>query len=262
MKIAFFGDVIGRPGREGLMQLLPHYRQTHDFVIVNAENAAHGKGLTPKIAEEFFSAGVDVLTLGNHSFDRKEILPIINEPRLLRPANYPSKVPGQGVGLYKSRSGVLVGVLQLMGRVYMPLIDCPFQIADQEIEKLQSETSIIFVDIHAEITAEKAALAWYCDGRVSAAVGTHTHVQTADERLLPKGTAFITDVGACGPWNSIIGAEVQPALERFLTGLHSPLVVAEGETVICGCSVEIDESTGHSRSIKRIREHIPARPAA
>lgn len=263
MKILFFGDVIGRVGREGLSQVLPKLKQRYvpDFIIVNAENAAHGKGLSPKIAEELWGQGVDVLTMGNHTFDRKEIGAVIDDPRLLRPANYPTKVHGHGSGVFKSRSGVLVGVLQVMGRVYMPLTDCPFQTADREIAIIREKTATIFVDVHAEITAEKAALAWYLDGRASAAVGTHTHTQTADERILPNGTAFLTDAGACGPLNSIIGMDVQQAMSRFLTGLHNPLVVAAGDAMICGCMVDIDETTGKARAIERFRELAILPPA-
>jgi 2',3'-cyclic-nucleotide 2'-phosphodiesterase len=258
MKILFFGDVIGRVGRQGLLEALPKLKAAHqpDFIIANAENAAHGKGISPKVAEELWAQGVDVLTMGNHTFDRKEIAAIIEDPRLIRPANYPPSVPGHGSGVFKSRSGVPVAVLQLMGRVYMPLADCPFQTADREIAKLKTQAKILFVDLHAEITSEKAALAWYLDGRVSAAVGSHTHVQTSDERLLPSGTAFLTDAGACGPVDSIIGMDVKSATERFLTGLHNPMVVATGDAAVCGCMIDVDEATGKARSIARVRELI------
>ncbi len=192
MKILFFGDVIGLVGREGLYSVLGQAKQIHqpDFIIVNAENAAHGKGMTPKIAEEMWEKEIDVLTMGNHTFDRKEIASIIDDPRVLRPANYPASVPGHGSAVYKTRSGIPIGVLQVMGRVYMPLTDCPFKTADKEIEKLQEQAKVIFVDVHAEITSEKASLAWHLDGRVSAVVGSHTHVQTADERILPAARLF------------------------------------------------------------------------
>jgi metallophosphoesterase (TIGR00282 family) len=259
MKILFFGDIIGRVGREGLSAVLPALKQTHqpDFIIVNAENAAHGKGISPKVAEELWRQGVDVITMGNHTFDRKEIAGIIDDPRLLRPANYAAEVPGHGSGIYKSRSGIQVAVLQLMGRVYMPLTDCPFKTADKEIARLREQATVIFVDIHAEITSEKAGLAWYMDGRVSAAVGSHTHVQTADERILPSGTAFLTDAGASGPVNSVIGMDIPTALKRFLTGLHYPMNVATGDALVCGCAVDVDEATGKARSITRIRELVP-----
>jgi len=259
MKILFFGDVIGRVGREGFLQVLPRLKEIHqpDFIIVNAENAAHGKGLSPKIAEALWAEGVDVLTMGNHTFDRKEIGAIIGDARILRPANYPSAVPGHGSGIFKSRSGVPVAVLQVMGRVYLPLTDCPFQTADRELPKLKEQARIIFVDVHAEITSEKAGLAWYMDGRVTAAVGSHTHVQTADERILPGGTAFMTDAGACGPINSIIGMDIREATKRFLTGLPSPMLVAAGDALVCGCVIDADETTGKARSIARLRELVP-----
>ena len=258
MKIMFFGDIIGRPGREGLSQILPRLREKHkpDFIIANAENAAHGKGLTPRIAEDLWGLGIDVLTMGNHTLDKKDILTIMDDPRLLRPANYTGTFPGHGSGVFTARSGKKVAVLQVMGRVYMPLTDDPFQIADKHLESLRKETPIVFVDIHAEITSEKAALAWHMDGRISAAVGTHTHIQTADERLLPGGTAFLTDTGACGPLNSIIGMEVKAALSRFLTGVHTPLVVAEGDAMVCGVVIDVDDTSGKATHIERIRELV------
>jgi 2',3'-cyclic-nucleotide 2'-phosphodiesterase len=262
VKILFFGDVIGRVGREGLANVLPRLRQQHqpDFIVVNAENAAHGKGLTPKIADELWGSGVDVLTLGNHSFDRKEIMPLLDDPRLLRPLNYAAGVLGHGSGVFQSRSGIPVAVVQVMGRVYMPLTDCPFQAVDKEIEALKTKAKVIFVDVHAEITSEKAALGWHLDGRVSAAIGTHTHVQTADERVLPGGTAFLTDTGACGPLNSVIGMDIRVALNRFLTGQHSPMTVATGDALVCGCLIDIDQATGKARTIQRIREIVNLPP--
>jgi 2',3'-cyclic-nucleotide 2'-phosphodiesterase len=259
MKILFFGDVIGQVGREGLTTVLPVWRRTYqpDFVIANAENAAHGKGITPKTAEELWDSGVDVLTMGNHTFDRKEIGALVDDPRLLRPANYPAPLPGHGSGVYNSRSGNPIAVLQLMGRVYMPLLDCPFQTADQVIPKLREQAKVIIVDLHAEITSEKSALGWYMDGRVSAVIGSHTHVQTADERILPGGTAFLTDVGACGPQHSIIGMDIQTALKRFRTGIHQPMTVATGDALVCGCLLDVDEQTGQARSIERLRDLVP-----
>ncbi len=263
MKILFFGDIIGRAGREGLSRVLPSLREKHrpDFIIANAENAAHGKGLTPRIAEDLWGQGIDVLTMGNHTLDKKEIIPLMADPRIVRPANYAEGFPGHGSGIFTSRSGKKVGVLQVMGRVYMPLTNCPFKTADHELEALRKETPIVFVDIHVEITSEKAALGYYMDGRATAVVGTHTHIQTADERVLPGGTAFLTDAGACGPYNSVIGMEVKVALNRFLSGVHSPLVVAEGDAMICGCVVDVNDATGKAVSIQRIRELVPL-PAA
>ncbi|MFA5974842.1 MAG: TIGR00282 family metallophosphoesterase [Elusimicrobiota bacterium] len=259
MRILFFGDIIGRAGRQAFSDILPGLKKQYDaeFVIVNAENAAHGKGITPRLAEELWKSGADVLTLGNHSFDRKEIRTLLDDPRLIRPLNYPPGVPGHGSGVFKSRSGLSVAVIQVMGRVYMPLTDDPFRAVVQEIEKLSKETRIILVDMHAEITAEKAAMGWHLDGRASAVIGSHTHVQTADERLLTNGTAYITDIGACGPYNSVIGAEIRPATDRFLTGLHSHLGVASGDALVCACVVDIDDATGKARSIQRIQEMVP-----
>lgn len=259
MNLLFFGDVIGQVGREGLFKALPALKTRYaaDLIIVNAENAAHGKGLTPKIADEFWKAGIDVLTMGNHTFDRKDIAAIINDPRILRPANYPARVPGHGSGIFKTKSGIPVAVIQAMGRVHMQPIDNPFDVVERFVADVQGKASIIFVDMHAEITAEKAAMGWHFDGRVTAVAGTHTHVQTADERLLPGGTAFISDVGPCGPYNSIIGGEIKPAIERFLTGLHIPINVAEGDAQVCGCAIDINEATGKARSIQRIHELVP-----
>jgi len=259
MNLLFFGDIFGKPGREGLKRALPALLEKYkpELVVVNAENAAHGKGLTPKIAQELFEMGAHVLTLGNHSFDKKDVLPIMNDPRLLRPANYPSRVPGKGSGIYTGKSGKKIAVLQLMGRVYMPLTDCPFTIGTHEVSRLRQETPIILVDMHAEITAEKSAMGWHLDGLVTMVVGTHTHVQTADERILPGGTAYLTDVGCCGPYNSVIGGEIKSSVERFLTGLHQRLQVGTGDARVCGCVVSVNEETGKALSIERIMEIVP-----
>ncbi len=196
--------------------------------------------------------------MGNHTYDRKDIMTIIDEPRLLRPANYPVGVLGHGSGLFKSRMGIPIGVFQVMGRVHMPiLLDCPFKASDRVLEKLKAQTQVIVADVHTEATSETSALGWYLDGRISAVIGTHTHVQTADERILPKGTAFLTDAGACGPVNSIIGMEIPAALKRFLTGMNVPYAVASGDAQVCGCVIDVDESTGRARSIERIRDHVP-----
>jgi 2',3'-cyclic-nucleotide 2'-phosphodiesterase len=263
MKILFFGDIFGRAGRDGLAEVLPKLKALHepDFIVANAENSARGKGLTPKIAEELWGLGIDVLTMGNHTFDRKDIMRIIDDPRLVRPANYMSGIAGRGFGLFQSRKGMPVGIVQVMGRVYMPLTDCPFRAADAALAQLNTKAKVVLVDVHAEITSEKMAFGWYLDGRVSAVIGTHTHIQTADERVLPNGTAFLCDAGACAAYQSIIGAEVKPALDRFLTGLHVPLQVAAGDAQICGCLIDVDENTGKARSIQRIRELVPL-PAA
>lgn len=258
MRILFLGDVIGRSGRDGLARVLPEWRQAHepDLIIINAENAAHGKGLTPKTAAELWALGADVLTLGNHTFDRKEIRPLLDDPRLLRPANMPEGVPGRGAGVYASRAGVPVGVIQVMGRVHMQLSDCPFRALDREIERLRRETPVLFVDLHVEATSESVALGWYVDGRVSAAIGSHTHVQTADERILPGGTAYLTDAGACGPRDSVIGLSIPAAMDRFLTGIHQPFEVARGDALICGCLVTVDPATGKAERIERLQDVV------
>jgi metallophosphoesterase (TIGR00282 family) len=259
VNVLFFGDVIGQVGREGLKKALPDLREKYrpDFIIVNAENAAHGKGLTPRVAQEFWAMGADVLTMGNHTFDRKEIGEIIDDPRILRPANYPARVQGHGHAAFTTKSGERIAVVQVMGRTNMRAIDCPFQAMDRLLPELKKQAPVIVVDMHAEITAEKGAMGWYLDGQVSAVIGSHTHVATADERLLPKGTAYQTDAGPCGPYDSIIGGEVAPAIERFLTGLHVPINVATGDAQICGCAIVIDSTTGLSRSIERIQVRIP-----
>src|SRR5581483_1582597 len=216
------GDIVGRPGRDlvkqGLAGLVDHH--AIDFVIANAENAAAGFGITREIGEQLLDLGVDVMTSGNHIWDKKEALDYIGiEPRLLRPANYPAAAPGNGSYVGRTTSGTSVGVFNVMGRVFMLTIDNPFEVVLREIEAMRARTRIIFVDFHAEATSEKLAMGWHLDGKVTAVVGTHTHVQTADERVLPKGTAYLTDVGMTGPHDSIIGVEIDAALGRFLTAL-------------------------------------------
>jgi len=228
-------------------------RERADLVIVNGENSAAGFGITPKIAEELFALGADVLTGGNHSWDRKETLEYIpNEPRLLRPANFP-KSPGRGLYVGTSRGGVRYAVLNLQGRVFMTQLDDPFRTADSELAKIPSDVKIIFVDMHAEATSEKQAMGWYLDGRVSVVVGTHTHVATADERVLPNGTAFITDVGMTGPHESVIGMDRAAMVKRFLDSMPTKFEVAIGDARINGIHADVDDSTGRARSIVRVR---------
>lgn len=259
MKVLFIGDIVGEPGRKIVERILPRVSQQHkiDCVIANGENAAAGFGITPKIVDQFFKAGVDVITGGNHIWDKKEILPFISdEPRLLRPANYPSGVPGKGsyiLTVDTQASGIQkIGILHLVGRVFMSPSDCPFKTADSEIEKIRSETSTILVDFHGEATSEKRAMGWYLDGRVSALVGTHTHVQTADEEVLPGGTAYITDVGMTGPTRSVIGIERDLAIKKFLTQMPHRFETAEGPTVLSGVIIETTPG-GMSRSIQRLQ---------
>ncbi len=255
MRILFIGDIVGKPGRDlvrrGLAMLIDHHQI--DFVIANAENAAAGFGITREIGEQLLDWGVEVMTSGNHIWDKKEALDYIGiEPRLLRPANYPAGVPGNGSYLARTRGGETVGVINVMGRVFMLSIDDPFAVVVREVEKMRERTRTIFVDFHAEATSEKIAMGWHLDGRVSAVVGTHTHVQTADERVLPKGTAYLTDVGMTGPHDSIIGVEVEPALSRFLTGLPSKFETATANPRLNAVIVETDSQTGRAVDVERL----------
>jgi 2',3'-cyclic-nucleotide 2'-phosphodiesterase len=255
MRVLFIGDIFGKPGRrlvqEKIRSLIHEYRI--DFCIANAENAAAGFGITPQIADELLSSGIDLLTSGNHIWDKRGIVPYLAEqPRLLRPHNYPPGVPGTGIYIGDSNCGVRIGVLNLQGRVFMAAIDCPFAIGLTAVEYLRKQTAIIIVDFHAEATSEKQALGWYMDGHVSAVLGTHTHVQTADERILPKGTAYLTDLGMTGPHDSVIGSLQELALERFLRQMPNRLEPASGNLRLCGAIIEIDESSGRAISIQRI----------
>ncbi len=261
MKILFIGDVVGSPGREAVKKILPVLKKSHslDFVIANAENASGGSGITPKVSEELFAAGVDVLTSGDHIWKRREIFELINQDeRILRPLNYPAGAPGKGKNVFKVKSGGKVGVININGRVFMDSLECPFKTAALAQEELIKETKVIIVDIHAEATSEKIALGWYLDGKVSAVLGTHTHIQTADEKILPQGTAYITDVGMAGPYDSVIGRKVDDVLTRFLTGVPVRFEVAEGNIQLHGVVIDIDEKTGKGNSITRIQEKINA----
>ncbi|HEX9756978.1 MAG TPA: TIGR00282 family metallophosphoesterase [Nitrospiria bacterium] len=256
MKIFFIGDVMGEPGRlvvkKHLSSLIPE--RGIDLVVLNGENAAGGFGITPRIVKEFFEWGVDAITMGNHIWDVKEIEEFIcKEKRLIRPSNYPEGVPGEGKVIIEARNSVRVGVLQVMGQVFMPPLDCPFRTAKREVEKLRSETPVILVDIHGEATSEKQAMGWFLDGEVSAVVGTHTHVQTADEKILTKGTAYITDVGMTGPTDSIIGIQKDVALKKFLTHMPHRFKVASGPALLCGVMIEVDERTGRGLAIERVQ---------
>jgi 2',3'-cyclic-nucleotide 2'-phosphodiesterase len=255
VNILFIGDIVGRPGRDlvrqGLAALVEHH--AIDLVVANVENAAAGFGITREIGEQLLDAGIDVMTSGNHIWDKREALDYIGiEPRLLRPANYPAGAPGNGRYLARSRGDISVGVVNVMGRVFMLNIDDPFAVVLREIEALAARTRIVFVDFHAEATSEKLAMGWHLDGKVTAVVGTHTHVQTADERILPKGTAYLTDVGMTGPHDSIIGVEIEPALGRFLTGLPSKFETATANPRLNAVVVEADEETGRALDIERL----------
>jgi metallophosphoesterase (TIGR00282 family) len=254
-RILFIGDIVGKPGRElvrrGLGAIVAEH--TIDCVIANAENAAAGFGITREIGEQLLDYGVDVMTSGNHIWDKKEALDYIGtEPRLLRPINYPVGVPGNGSYIVRARNDVSVGVINAMGRVFMLNIDDPFTVVAREVETMRQRARIIFVDFHAEATSEKIALGWHLDGRVSAIVGTHTHVQTADERILPKGTAYLTDVGMTGPHDSIIGVEIEAALGRFLTALPARFETATHNPRLNAVVIEADEQTGRATGIERL----------
>ena len=255
MNILFIGDIVGRPGREavrkGLRGVVEHHRV--DFVIANGENAAAGFGITKDIGDALFEMGIDVMTSGNHIWDKKEVLDYIAlEPRLLRPANYPAGVPGRGSYVAHSGDGRAVGVVNVMGRVFMTPIDDPFAVVLREIDAIRHKTRIIIVDFHAEATSEKVAMGWHLDGKATLVVGTHTHVQTADERILPHGTAYLTDAGMTGPHDSIIGMEREPSLSRFLTGLPSKFEPATGNPRLNGIVVTADEKTGRATAVTRI----------
>ena len=259
MKVLFLGDIVGSPGRKAIKELVPKIVKSEkiDFVAANGENAAGGSGVTPDIARELFSYGVDVITSGDHIWKKKEIAEFLDEePKLLRPANYPAGAPGSGWGIYSTKKGVKVGIVNLVGRVFMEAVECPFKVGRDIVEKMKIETPIILIDMHAEATSEKIALVWYLDGEVSAILGTHTHVQTADERIYPKGTAFISDLGMTGPHDSVIGRKVEQILTRFLTGLPTRFEMAEENVQMNGVVVTIDEKTGRALEIKRINEKL------
>lgn len=256
MKLLFVGDIVGRPGRYALTHALGRLVDRHcvDLVIANGENAAAGFGLTAEVMREIFAAGVDVITSGNHIWDKKEVFALFEkEPRLLRPANYPPGLPGKGGGVFKTAGGVKIGVINLEGRAFMNNLDCPFRAADALVDELSVQTKIIFVDFHAETTSEKISLGHYLDGRVTAMVGTHTHVQTADERILPGGTAYLTDVGMTGSRDSVIGIRKEEAIERFLTQLPIRFEVAKKDPWLCAALVTIDEDSGKAQAIERIQ---------
>ena len=255
MNILFVGDVIGRPGRElvrkGLRGLID--RHDVDLVIANAENSANGFGVTKEIGDTLLEWGVDVMTSGNHIWDKKEAIEYIAaEPRLLRPANFPPGAPGRGSYVALTGDGRAVGVINAMGRVFMQPIDDPFQVVLREIDALRHRTKVIIVDFHAEATSEKIAMGWHLDGKVTAVFGTHTHVQTADERILPNGTAYLTDAGMTGPHDSIIGMEIEPSLSRFLTAMPSRFEPAAGNLRLNGVVVDADDKTGRARRVTRI----------
>jgi metallophosphoesterase (TIGR00282 family) len=256
-KILFIGDIYGQPGRRIVKEQLPALVEEYapDLVLANGENAAAGFGITPPLVEELLGLGIAVLTSGNHIWDKKEILPYLAEHadgRLLRPANYPGDSPGHGIYLGKTRAKVPYAVMNLQGRVFMPAIDCPFRTTDLLLERIPPEVKIRILDFHAEATSEKIALGWYLDGRVTAVVGTHTHVPTADERVLPGGTAYITDLGMSGPYDSVIGVEKRSVIEKFLTQIPVRFDVAKGDVRLSAVLIEADAGDGRARSIQRL----------
>ncbi len=262
MRILFCGDVVGKSGREVLAQRLPRLRREMgaDLTVINGENSAAGLGITPGLADELFRLGADVITLGNHAWDKREIYTYIDEePRLIRPLNLPPGTPGLGSTLVTARDGTKVAVVNLHGRVFFPFYpDDPFRVIDEEVRRLRAMTPVILVDFHAEATSEKMAMGWFLDGHVSAVLGTHTHVQTADEQILPGGTAYQTDVGMCGPWASVIGMDKDLALERFRTQMPVRLEVAKGPAILCAVLLEVDPVTGKTVRVQRIQEREQA----
>ncbi len=259
MKLLFIGDIVGSPGRKAVQRLLPSLRERHglDTVIANGENAAGGNGITPDTAAEIFSAGVDVITTGDHLWDQKEVSGLLDsEPRFLRPLNYPPGTPGQG-SLVLERDGLpSLGVMNLQGQVFMREMENPFLSAQTEVKRIQSRATVILVDLHAEATSEKIAMGRMLDGQVSVVIGTHTHVQTADEQIFPGGTAFLCDAGFTGPHDSVLGREVEPVIERFLTYQPQRFPVAKGRVLLQGAVVEVDGATGRAISIERVSESL------
>lgn len=256
MKILFVGDVVGKPGRRAVKRLLPGLRDELGaaFVVVNGENAAGGLGITRQTAGELFDHGADVITLGNHSFAKREALKYAaEEPRLIRPANYPPEVPGNGWGVFAASNGARVAVASLLGRTFMNAVDCPFAAADGVIDTVSENSDILIFDVHAEATSEKSALGWYLDGRASAVIGTHTHVQTSDDRVLPQGAAYITDVGMTGAVDSILGMDREAVIHRFRTAVMDKFAPAEGAAALNAVVLSIDQATGRADGIERMR---------
>jgi len=260
VKILFIGDIVGHPGRNAVKILLPKLRARHglDVIIANGENSAGGSGITPDIAEELFGYGVDAITTGDHLWDQKEVMELLQkEERFLRPLNYPSGTPGNGSTILKIRDLPPVAVLNVQGRTFMqPPLENPFTLALDEVKRLRAQTTIIFVDFHAEATSEKIAFGRFLDGQVSAVVGTHTHVQTADEQILPGGTAYLTDAGFTGPHDGCLGREIEPVIKRFLTGMPQRFDVAKNRVLLHGAVIEIDAASGKAVKIQRVSEML------
>jgi len=259
VKLLFIADIVGQPGRRAVLRLVPQLRQRHglSLVVANGENAAGGSGITVNTAEEIFAAGVDIITSGDHLWDQKEVMVLLEgERRFVRPLNYPPGTPGQGSTIFQGQGLPPVAIMNLQGRTFMAAIENPFHAALAEVERLRRTTKIIFIDFHAEATSEKVAMARMLDGRVSALVGTHTHVQTADEQIFPGGTAFLCDGGFTGPHESVIGREIEPVVRRFVTNMPQKFEVAKGRVLLQGAVVEIDEQTGRATGIQRVSEAV------
>ena len=260
MRLLIIGDIVGEPGRRAVAQIVPRLKRDEkiDLAIGNAENVTNGGGLIPRHAQELYHAGLDVLTMGDHIWDKKEIYQIVSsDPRIVRPANYPKSVPGQWAIVVKTPAGEKVGVTGVLGRVFMKQpYDSPFVAIKEAVDQLRKETPVIVVDVHAETTSEKVALGWYLDGQVSVVFGTHTHIQTADERTLPLGTSYITDVGMVGPYDSVIGRKKEQVLETFLTQVPRRYEVASGDVRLCGAIIDVDSKTGKATAIRRIQERL------
>lgn len=257
MLVLFIGDVVGEPGKRAIASALPRLHSSYpiDLVIANAENIADGKGVTSDTADELFSLGVDVLTNGNHAWDKSEVIDYIaTEPRLLRPYNYPVGTPGSGWHVVTSKSGARIGILNLLGNLFMPSsLSCLFKAADDALANKPSDVSCVIVDVHAEVASEKIAMGWYLDGRVSAVIGTHTHVPTADECLLPRGTGYLTDVGMTGCYNSVVGMDINQSMRRLIDKESVSLTVAQGEGTLHAALLELNEKTGRCIDIQRLR---------
>lgn len=259
IRVLVTGDTVGKPGREVCRKIIPKLRADHDInlVVVNGENLASGSSVTHDTAQELFDHGVDVITTGDHIFRKKEGTAVVQEnPRVLRPLNYPKGTPGNGSIVITTETGVKVAVVNLLGRVFIQSLDDPFQVVESAVKNLKSQTKIILIDFHAEATSEKVAMGWFLDGEVSAVYGTHTHIQTADETILPKGTAYMTELGMCGPYKSVIGRDIEQVLYRFKTQMPGPMEVATEDARLSGAIIEIDVKTGKAKSIKRIHEKL------
>jgi hypothetical protein len=259
LRLLFLGDIVGEPGRKGVIDSIPWFKQERgvDFIVANGENSAGGRGISPKISVDLLRAGVAVITSGDHIWDQKDILPYLpTEPRLLRPLNYPEGIVGHGSIVLETAKGK-VGVINIQGRTFMqPPLENPFRIIQAEVERMREETHVIFVDVHAETTSEKIAMGRFLDGKVSAVVGTHTHTQTADEQIFPGGTAFLCDAGMCGPSESVLGRDIDAILKRFLTSQPVSYPVARGPVVLCGAIIDIDETTGRALHIERVAHRV------